>query len=507
MQVLPLIIFMRYPAFIILSIACLACSDRLKAEPRVWTNNDDKQLTAELVRVDHETVVLRLSTGRQASVPLASLSAADRGWLKANAATAGATVDEGGRPPAERRSIPKTVQDPMRDMNIRVVKEVPGDCLYESAHFEFKTTAKLGSLVMKDICGAFESTHELVRRLPWGVIPVPEPGRAKFRAELFETRAGYLGSGAPSWSGGVYVQKDKVFRMPFEELGLTKAPTNKTSGYARSGPINNDTITHEITHQMMHEYLQFAPVWFLEGTAEYTAHLPYRNGEFNVAGAVQAFKDMRDSGRKPQRRRLFRSVSANPSWIGVSELWGYTDDITRRKPVVKKEPEKAGEVKMPPAAEAPNLDPQALSDRYYSSHALVFYFMHLDGAGNAARLKKYFDAIHEEKGKWAGFWPSVEAYRKRLQELEPLYDAYQKAMVQFRKQPGVEDLGNGRISYPANLTPPAAPPSGPEAPKPPDGTDPDDVSVKHLGVLLDGRSLEQLEREVVAGFAKAGISL
>ena len=499
---------MKKLALIVVCVAGLGCFCQLQAEPRVWTNSDGHHVTAELLRLEHDSVVLRLTTGKQYTVLLASLSDADRAWVKANAATAGATVDEGGRPPWDRRTMPRAVQDPMRDMNIKVVKETPGDCLYESAHFQFKTTAKLGALVMRDICGAFESTHELVRRLPWGVVPRPEEGRPKFRAELFESRTEYLASGAPPWSGGVYMLKDKVFRMPFEELGLTKVPTNKTSGYARSGPINNDTITHEITHQMMHEYLPFAPVWFLEGTAEYTAHLPYRSGEFNVAGAAQAFKEMRDKGGKPQRRRLFRSLAYNPSWIGVKELWGYTTDITQRSEPPPPASEKEGAGKRKPVVRpVAELDPKALADRYYSSHALVFYFMHLDGGGNAARLKKFFDAIHEEKGKWTGFWPAVEDYRKKLEEIRPAYEAYQKAMEEFKKQPGVEDLGNGRISYPSTLKPPAAPPAAPEAPKLPDGTDPDRVCVKHLDVLVDGRSLEQLEREVVAAFSKAGINL
>ena len=498
---------MKKLARIIVCIVGPGCFCELRAEPRVWTNNEGKQVTADLLRLDSDAVVLRLPGGKQASIQLSRLSAADQAWLRANAGVPPA-VSDGGRLPWDRRFMPGAVEEPMLDMNIKVVKEAAGDCLYESGHFQFKTTAKLGALVMKDICGAFESTHELVRRLPWGVMPRPEEGRTKFRAELFESRADYLDTGAPKWSGGVYVPKDKAFRMPFEELGLTKAPTNKTSGYARSGPINNDTITHEITHQMMHDYLPFAPVWLLEGTAEYTAHLPYHSGQFNVAGALQAFKDMRDSAHKPQRRRLFRSLSYSPSWIGARELWGYTTDITRRSEVAGTPPEKeGGKRKQASQGGAATVDPKALADHYYSAHALVFYFMHLDGTGNAARMKKYFDAIHDEKAKWTGFWPAVEAYRKRVDELRPAYEAYQKAMMEFKKQPGVEDLGNGRISYPANLKPPAAPPAAPEAPKPPDGTEPDAVCIKHLDVLLDGRSLDQLEQEVRTAFSKAGVSL
>jgi hypothetical protein len=479
--------------------ASLGCLDKVVAESRLWTNSAGKQVAADLVRVENDHAVLLLINGTQAKVPLASLSAADQAWIKEHPAEALGGDD--GRLPWDKRFLPGMVQESLLDMNIKVVKELDGSCIYESGHFRFKTTAKLGVLVMNEVCRAFESTYELVRRLPWGVMPKPEEGRTKFQAELFETRAEYLNTGAPQWSGGVYMLKDKVFRMPFEELGLTRAPRNKASGYTRSGSINNDTITHEITHQIMHEYLPFAPVWLLEGTAEYTAHLPYASGQFNVAGAVKAFKDMREAQRKPGRRRMFRGLSYSPSWIGVKELWGFTSDITRRSAT-------PGNEKSATKGEASaNLDPKVLASRYYSSHALVLYFMHLDGNGDAARLKKYFDAIHQEKARWTGFWPAVEAYNKKVGELRPAYAAYRKAMADFMKLPGVEDLGGGRFSYPKNLTPPVAPPKPPVMPEPPDGTEPDQVALKHLDVLLDGRSLEQMEREVRSGFLKVGVTL
>ena len=480
-------------------IACFASLGWLRGESRLWTNGAGKQVTAEMLRVDKDQVVLLLANGQQASIQLSALSGADQAWIKGHPAEA--LGGDAGRLPWDRRFLPGMVQESLLDMNIKVVKETDGDCIYESGHFRFKTTARLGVLVMNEVCRAFESTYELVRRMPWGVMPKPEEGRTKFQAELFETRAEYLATGAPPWSGGVYVRKDKVFRIPFEELGLTRAPKSKSSGYARSGAINNDTITHEITHQIMHEYLPFAPVWLLEGTAEYTAHLPYSSGQFNVNGAVQAFKDMHEAQRKPQRRRMFRGVSFTPSWIGVKELWGFTSDITRRTPSPGSETSGGKE------QATGSLDPKVLASRYYSSHALVLYFMHLDGNGDAARLKKYFDAIHQEKAKWTGFWPAVEAYNKKVEELRPAYLAYRKAMAEFMQQPGVEDLGGGRFSYPPSLKPPTAPPEPPGMPTPPDGTEPDQVALKHLDVLLDGRSLSEMEKDVRAGFLKAGVNL
>ena len=98
----------------------------------------------------------------------------------------------------------------------------------------------------------------------------------------------------------------------------------------------------------------------------------------------------------------------------------------------------------------------ALPDRYFSSHALVFFFMHFDGAGLGLRLKKYFDAIHEERKLWASFEESMDAFNIAIKK-------YQAELDTFKKRPGVQDIGNGMIRYPSSLTPPTAPklPEGP----------------------------------------------
>ncbi len=75
------------------------------------------------------------------------------------------------------------------------------------------------------------------------------------------------------------------------------------------------------------------------------------------------------------------------------------------------------------------------------------------------------------------------------------------------QQPGVEDLGGGRFSYPKSLTPPAPPPEPPKEPMPPDNTDPNSVCAKHLSILLNDRTLDQLDQEVRAMFQKNGFSL
>lgn len=447
--------------------------------------------------------------GLQRSWALGLMIVAGCGWAQAQA-PAPATpppkvttlAPDTGRVPAEKRYLPSSINEPLMSMTIQVVKEVPGESVYRSRHFEFTTPVKLGAGSMKEVCRSFESTYELISKLPWGINPWPEDGRM-FRAQLFPTRDEYLASGAPQWSAGIYSLKDRVFRIPFEEVGLR----NRGSDYFLGGAINNDTITHEVTHQMMHEYLRFMPIWMAEGLAEYTANLPYNSGRYNVAGALEGFKQMRRDYAKPKKRGLTVRTSRPPNWVGAETLWTYTTSILKPRPITNLQPDppatprpvmEAGEIQVrqiggPTAEELVMMD---LPNRYFSGHALVFYFMHLDGDGKATRLKKFFDAIHEERKSWVAFEAAVEAYKVAVAKYEAEWEA-------FKKAPGVIDLGGGRVRYPSTLKPPAEPP----VPTGPGGVNPNKVCAKHLGILLDGRSLADLDRDVRAAFAKVELPL
>jgi hypothetical protein len=386
---------------------------------------------------------------------------------------------DNGRAPADKRYMPSAISEPLMSMRIQVVQENTTPCIYRSQHFEFKSPVKLGTAAMTEVCRAFESTHELVSKLPWGITPWPQNG-PYFHAELFRTRQDYLTAGAPPWSAAYYSLQDYIFRIPFEEIGVA----SRGNTYYLSGAINNDTITHEVTHQMMQEYLRFMPIWMAEGTAEYTAHLPYNSGRYMVSNAVEAFKQMRRRAGKEHRHGNLVTHTVQTNWIGASQLWAFTNSITT--PSAKKSIAQ----QMPGSQTTLMRD---LANRYFSSHALVFYFMHFDGDGKATRFKRYFDAIHEDRKTWAVIGPQYEAAVTK----------YQAEIDAFKKQPGVQDLGNGVIRYPSNLTPPTKP----ELPQGFAVESADDLCTRHLDVLLGGRSLEQLDAEVRAAYAKAEIPL
>lgn len=471
--------------------AWISGASSLKAEPRSWTNASGKTLLAEFAGVSGEQVALVLPDGSRASVALGSLSLPDQEWVRRQQPV------EMTRLPDLKR-MPDQVKEPLLYTTVRVLREESGDCLYESAHFEFQTTAKLGVALMKDICRAFESTYELVRVMPWGIEPRPEAKRRRFRAELFESRDQYLATGAPTWSAGVYSMKDKVFRIPFQELGISERP-GAGGAYYRKGEINNDTITHEITHQMMHEYVPYMPIWLAEGLAEYTSNIPYRGGTFAVVDDLSVF-DARPV-HSPRRRGLLAMVSGRPQWIGAEKVWSLTRDITTFQPMTHFILPEDGQPTAVQPAPAPPADVRQIGDHYHSAHLLAAFFVR-DRLG--LPLRRYFEALQQEIPKWPPFWKALDDYSAALEKLRPDYEAYDKAMKEFMKQPGVTLQADGQIAFPTDLSLPKAPPEAPKVPLPPDRTDPQAVCMKHLHLLLDGRTLGQLAEEVERFRVKVG---
>jgi hypothetical protein len=107
-----------------------------------------------------------------------------------------------------------------------------------------------------------------------------------------------------------------------------------------------------------------------------------------------------------------------------------------------------------------------MSRLYYSSCLLVYYFCHLDGDGRGIRFMKYLEKVKEAREAWNAFLSSP--------------------LVTLDKEAGRYSWDPGRISAP----------SQPQS---------EAYGLGELGILLDGRTPAQLEKDVVAGFAKIGV--
>jgi hypothetical protein len=382
-----------------LCLATLGClSAQVQAAPRAWTDDNGRKVEAEFAGMQGDSVLLRVSADKTIPFPLARLSAEDQAFVKAQTAspatTSPALAADPKRLPIEQRTWPQNVEVPARSVEISVISESVAErkYVYQSEAFEFTSQAKLAGSVMKEVARTFEATRSLVEALPWGIVCRPPEGMPRFKAALFESRQDYIEAGGPENSGGVYSTGDKVFKIPFPSLGMEK----RGQTYFKNDNYSNGTLVHEITHQLMDEYLGFLPTWVVEGTAEYTEMLPYKSGTFRA--------DAHKSGMKEDATVWEKQEGFAPDLGKLEEHMSMTRDQWL----------------------AACSSPVKMREMYHRSQLLVYYFCHLDGDKKGTRFIRFMEAVHGEV----------------------------TAMRAFFADPRVKRMDGGRFSYPRELTPP-----------------------------------------------------
>ncbi len=401
---------------------------------RDWTPDAAPAVRGSLVSFDGTTLVLRLVNGQKAELRANSLGGADRDYLE--------TWQD-----AQPVVMPDSVGVDATKLSVEVVREDEAEqvFVYRTPHFEFTCEGKLTQNLLRDVARNFEATYELLKALPWGINPQPEEGD-RFRALLVRTRGRYAELGGPENSGGVYFGSKKLFLIPFESMGIE--PVGKS--YKKASDYRSDTLVHELTHQMMHSWLDLLPIWVVEGTAEYTNILPLRLGTFRVSAAKSGLRDyiafLKASGGVPEPYPLDGLLAID------SKKWA--------------------------AILASN--PQESRRLYFTAYLLVNYFMTLDGNRDGARFVKYFRAV----GK----------YRQQLLD-------YQEAVEAFKKLPGVEVSPDGSYRWPNSLTHPTRPDflDSPEKQA--------EIEKSTLEILLDGRTPEQLTDQIRTAYRRLGVRL
>lgn len=373
---------------------------------RTWTDSQSRKIEATYSGLQGENVLLKLSDGKTVvPYPLMKLSPEDQAFIKSQGIApatpptppdaitpkTGAAKDA-ARLPIPQRTWPTVVEVPAKAIEVNLVSEDPRErkYVYQSEFFEFSSQAKVAGSVMKEVARTFEATRSLVRALPWGIACQPPNGLDRFKAALYETRSDYIAAGGPELSGGLYDSGEKIFKIPFPSLGLEK----RGQTYFKKD-FTNDTLVHEITHQMMDDYLPFLPVWMIEGCAEYTRALPYKVGIFRAEAHKSGLKELIGTWRQP---------------ADIDELEKHIT-MTRSQWATA-------------TATAPKM-----AEMYHRSYLLVYYFCHLDGDKKGTRFLRYLEAVYAD----------VAALRT------------------FMADPRVKQLGGGRFSYPSDMGAPPMP--------------------------------------------------
>ena len=204
----------------------------------------------------------------------------------------------------------------------------------------------------------------VVKALPWGIEPTPASGEY-FKAHLFKNKEAYYSAGAPANSGGVYMGDRETFFVPFENIGVKLVGKS----YAKDENFTTHTMVHELTHEMMNHWLRSLPQWIVEGTAEYTGTMPLKTGKFRVSAAKNGLKDYVEFLKK-------RAVGGMPEPYPLDQLFRITNEQWN---------------------ETLASTPTASHRLYFTSYLLVYYFMHLDGAGDGQHFVRFFRAIGETR--------------------------------------------------------------------------------------------------------------
>lgn len=413
-------------------------------ESRVWTDLHGRRLEGSLATIGHTSIELVLSGDRRTvTVPRQLLCAEDQRyiliWEKVG------LERDSSRWPAELGPL----------LNFTPKSEgssTPGEWVYSTPNFRFCCDVELAPSLIKEYSLAFEGTFHAVRKLPLGLNP--QPSQDKFIVRLMANRDDYLRAGAPKDSAGVYLIQSREILVPIDSLGV-RTVGNRVAIDRKSH--DTGTLVHEITHQVMHDWLNVLPVWFVEGFAEYMAAIPFNQGRFS-------FRDV-DAGI------LKRLLEEQP--FASARSGGLQVDLAPPDQIM-------GLTHQQWSAAVANGRNAALN--YRSAMMLVYFFIHLDGNQDGSSLAAYLNlarAGQQEMQRFvATYNGAVENYNASLKSYNDSVTVYNDELLRFRK--AVQEYNSRVRAYNSQLEkgtpehklievgpepgPPPSPPRKPEMP-------------------------------------------
>jgi hypothetical protein len=463
---------------------------------RVWTAADGRTLRARLVSAGDEGVVLRPEGGTDAALPLERLSEEDRRFVREWRAVS--RYFQLGHEPT--RNLAGTIEAGLFDGAFAKEGKV-----HETRHFRFECDASLSQEVVKDFSRLFEATYLAVESLPLA-LAIDEPTGGKFLVRLFASARDYYAAGGSPDAAGVYLIPDRVMLVPLESLGLTPG----SGGYRKTRDFDPRTLVHETTHALTHQWLAHAPMWFVEGLAEYVSAIPYANGRFDLNRHREGLAELAAKKFGGDARRYPLAAPADFARLGQAAFMGAAEAPEAAVELPRVEPFQislvargAGGAEEAPTAEGERqpdseggagkadggIEPPsgggrpAMPDgrevvvRYVSSMLLLH---HLVESGQTEALRRYlFDFLRFEWDR-SRYLSGFEAeFRRHRAEVEGQIAAFEAELKSFneaatayneavRRRKG-GDTGGELPERPEPPTPPAALPV-PEAlaiPRPP----------------------------------------
>ena len=268
--------------------------------------------------------------------------------------------------------------------------------IYKTRHFSLLSDVRLAPELIGEYSLVFESIHYALESLPLGLQP-EAPSSGRFKVRLFRRHDDFQEAGGDLESAAIYLKDSKEILIPLTSLGVNivgeQVPLNSN--------FNSTPLKHEVTHQLMHNWLDLLPVWFAEGIAEYISAVPFRDGEFDFTRIDQGIKDL-----------LAAKYGIKPSNSGE-----YTIPVLPPGPLMGLT-YKDWSLARGNAAEL----------NYCSAFLLIYYFIHLDGGGDASNLVEYLRTAQMARDEQAEF---VKDYNAAVKEFNAQFSAWKDAATRY----------------------------------------------------------------------------
>lgn len=237
---------------------------------RTLTSTDGKTVKAKILAADDDSIEAMLANGQTTSISLSRLSEEDRRFV------------------AEWRAVSRYFNlgyEPLRSLSNSVEAEIRDGAFaktgttHSTRHFLFESDEPLTADTVRDFSRMFEATYYAVEANPLA-LAIDDPPGGKFKVRLFANDGDYHAAGGSETAAGVYLLRERVMLVPFSSLGLEKG----LKGYKQARKYDPRTLIHETVHALTHQWLDFAPLWFCEGFADYIAAIPYEDGAMYFDG-------------------------------------------------------------------------------------------------------------------------------------------------------------------------------------------------------------------------------
>lgn len=458
---------------VLLESGVLLAQSTLNNNPdlRAWTRTDGKSVTAQYLGVLNQNVYLKLADGRVVPCPLSSLSSEDGAFVKAHPMTYRANW----------QAWPASI--PMISISVRGEPVPGGKVVYTTRKFRFSSDVDIGADLMKDLGRVFEMTYDLHSVSPFGILATPNNGF--YQAELYGTAANYQKAGGPPKTAGVYKIKERVFLAPLDTMGVESGP----KGWRKisKADYNASTVVHELTHMLTHDMISCMPIWFNEGYAEYVSNIPIESCAFQTS-QNKIKKGMIDILMKDQELLNRKVTAADIGYAGggapkkapkenpkkmtfdvlpIASVLTMTNEDWEKLAVANRNSAKSI---MPGVSPATKL----MLQHYRAAHLILYYFIQIEGGKGVARIRRMLD--------------DNQGLITQMKEYSDKFKLYETAFAEFKSQPGVKELPDGRIEYPTGLKPPVAP----VAPV----TDENMLKSNGIKALLGGESAEVVGKRI-----------